>query len=183
MSPIFFITGAPGSGKSTIARRVAQHFDKSIHIQVDQLREMMVNGIILPEPGAEFSPEVHQQFRWARDTAIYMARLYARQGFVVVVDDVCVPAKFTADYAALFTSEVHRVLLLPTAPALVKRLENRAGPFDQFFITQVSWMYEYLEPMPKAGWTVLDSSHWSIEQTVEAVLNPPAKTAQNLTGI
>ncbi len=52
MGKIIFITGVPASGKSTIAGLIAKTFPKSVHLQVDKLREMMVNGIELPLPGA-----------------------------------------------------------------------------------------------------------------------------------
>ena len=83
---IVLITGAPGSGKSTIARLLTQHFSKSLHLQVDQLREMMVNGIELP--GGSWTDEATKQFHWARNTAIFMAQSYANQGVDVVIDDV-----------------------------------------------------------------------------------------------
>jgi 2-phosphoglycerate kinase len=51
MSRILLMTGPPGSGKTLIASEIAKHFPKSIHIKVDDLREMMVSGIKLPEDG------------------------------------------------------------------------------------------------------------------------------------
>lgn len=51
MHKIILLTGGPGSGKSTIAHLLAQHFSKSLHLQVDHLRGMMVNGISLPGKG------------------------------------------------------------------------------------------------------------------------------------
>ncbi len=100
-----------------------------------------------------------------------MAQRYAKQDFTVIIDDVSVPAEFSEYYQKLFEAHVvQRVLLLPTAEALIKRLETRAGPFDGFLITQVSWWYSYLEPMPKAGWQVVDSSDLKIEETVQQVL-------------
>lgn len=169
MHKIILVMGPPASGKSTIARRLAQHFPKSLHLPVDHLREMMVNGVQLP--GAGWNDEITQQFQWARTTAIYMAQLYASHGFTVVIDDVAVPALFPDHYAALDGSlDTHRVLLLPTAAALTRRLQSRGNPFDQYLISEVPWFYSFLEPMPKAGWLVLDSSDWTVEQTVEAVL-------------
>lgn len=170
MNHIIFITGPAGSGKTTVARQVAQHFPKSLHIQVDHLREMMVNGVELPDGGG-WSEETSRQFQMARSTAIYMAQLYAGQGVDVVIDDVCVPPEFQKQYTELFNNPaVHRVLLLPAAEAVVERMNKRGGPFDKFLVGMVPWFYSYLELMPKEGWLVLDTSEWTIEQTVREVL-------------
>jgi gluconate kinase len=171
MQNIVFITGAAGSGKSTIGRRVAEHFPRSLYLPVDHLREMMVNGIALPD-GRGWTDEAIQQFQWARSTAIYMAQLYASQGVAVVIDDVCVPAMFVDHYAPLFENPaVHRVLLLPTAAALGERLKQRGGPYDHILVDFIPEVYRDLERMPKAGWSVLDSGGWTIEQTVQEVLS------------
>jgi len=61
VSKIVWMTGPPGSGKTTIARGLAEHFPKSLHIQVDHLREMMVNGVASPDAG--FTEEANQQFQ------------------------------------------------------------------------------------------------------------------------
>jgi predicted kinase len=171
MNSIVLITGFAGSGKSTVGRLVAEHFPKSMYIKVDDLREMMVKG--MEPPGDEITEEAYKQFQWARNTVIYMAQLYASQGVDVVIDDVSFPPNFVEQYAALFENpEVHRVLLFPTAPVLIERIKKRAGPWDHVLINLVRLNYsDILEPMPKDGWIVLDSSDWTIEQTVHEVLS------------
>jgi adenylate kinase family enzyme len=169
MNKIVFITGAPASGKSTVAKLMAEHFEKSLHIQVDHLRDMMVKGAEMP--GKEWNDEATRQFQRARSTAIYMAKLYASEGIDVFIDDVTVPAEFAAHYKVLFDDPtVYKILLLPTSSALIERIKKRKGPFDEILIDAVPWLYSFLEPMPKDGWIVLDSSDWTIEQTVQEVL-------------
>lgn len=169
MNNIIFITGMAGSGKSTVGRLVAKHFAKSLFIEVDELRHKVVSGYAIPE--GDFTQEVIQQFQMARSTATYMAQLYAGQGMHVVIDDVCVPSNFVDQYAALFEiPEVHRVLLFPKAQVVIERLKHRGGLWDDVLIESVLPIYRYLETMPKDGWIVLDSSEWTIEQTVDEVL-------------
>ena len=169
MNKIIFITGMAGAGKSTVGRLVAGHFQKSLFIQVDELREKIVKGYARPEDGV-FTEEVIQQFQMARSTAIYMAQLYASQGVDVVIDDVCVPSNFVEQYAVLFKiPEVQRILLYPKAEVVIERIKQRGGPFEH--IPYVPVIYTFLDSMPKDGWIVLDSSEWTIEQTVNEVLS------------
>lgn len=169
MNNIIFITGMAGAGKSTVGHLVAKHFPKSLFIQVDELREKMVKGYARPEDGV-FTEEVIQQFQMARSTAIYMARLYANQGVDVVIDDICVPSNFVEQYVALFEMEgVYRVLLYPRADIVINRIKKRGGRLEH--INHVPTIYSFLDSMPKDSWIVLDSSDWTIEQTVNAVLS------------
>lgn len=61
-----FTTGAPGAGKTTIGRRVAEQFPKSIHIKVDDLQASVVSGAIF---SSDWTEEATKQFRLARTTA------------------------------------------------------------------------------------------------------------------
>lgn len=178
MNNIIFITGMAGAGKSTVGHLVAKHFSKSLFIQVDELREKMVTGYARPENGV-FTEDVIQQFQMARSTAIYMARLYANQDVYVVIDDVCVPSNFVEQYAALFEMKgVYRFLLYPKADVVIERIKKRGGPLEH--INYVPAIYNFLGAMSKDKWIVLDSSNWTIEQTVNAVLSNISPVLDNI---
>ncbi len=171
MNNIIFITGMAGSGKTTISLGVAEHFPKALHIGVDTLRQMMVTGRVLPNLEAT-TEEMARQFQMARTTAINMANLYASQGVDVVIDDVCFPPYWAEQYAALFEDpKVHRILLLPSRAALTQRIMNRGGPYAAVYVASLASVYDYLEPMPKDSWIVLDNSAWTVEQTVQEALS------------
>jgi hypothetical protein len=100
-----------------------------------------------------------------------MANLYANNGVDAFIDDVCVPQFFADQYAELFKNPaVCRVLLLPSLESISERLLERAGPYDSYMISVMPLLYEYLVPMSKDGWIVLDSSNWSVKQTFQEVL-------------
>jgi len=169
MAAITLLTGGPGSGKSTIAKLVAKRFSRCAVINVDELREFMVSGRAPPEQG--WGDAVVQEFLRARATAIFMARLYASQGIEVIVDDVCVPPEFVDHYAPLFADPgARRILLNPSAAAMIRRMQRRRNPWDEMLIPRVPQLAGQLARMPREGWTVIDSSDWTIERTAEAVL-------------
>jgi len=167
---IILVSGPPGAGKSTIAGRLAEGFEQSAHLKVDDLREIMVNGF--EPPGAEWTRGNEQQFVRARAAATLIARLHAVDGIAVVIDDVCVPAHFEDHYADLFAEPlVHRVMLKPTWVALEARMRARAGPWDALLLASgaAAWCYEGLERLSLENWVVLDSSDQSAEETAEEV--------------
>ena len=167
---IVLVTGSPGSGKSTVARGIAGQFPQSAHLKVDDLREMMVNGFLAP---GEWTDEAAAQFRRARLTAVDVARRYADDGIVFVIDDVCLPG-LVEDYAELLADAgVHRVALRPSWDTVEARLRQRGGPWDDFFLTSgaAAWSHGLLEDMSLDGWIVHDSSDESVEATVAALVD------------
>jgi predicted kinase len=172
VAPIVFITGPPGSGKSTVGRALAELLKpQSAHLKVDDLREIMVNGFA---PPGDWTAEAEAQFQRARQLATAVAMRHAAEGVAFVIDDVCIPGHFPDHYGDLFAEpRVTRVLLNPSRSALEARIRARGAPWDQFFLESdaLDWTYSQLAVVPLDGWLVIDSSQQSITETTIAVLN------------
>lgn len=78
------ITGAPASGKSTLARRLAEHLERSAWLGGDQIHSLVVGGRVwaLGEP----KDEADRQTRLGNQNLVALAKNCAEAGFTPVVD-------------------------------------------------------------------------------------------------
>ena len=126
--------------------------------------------------GCETS-ETTRQFRLARQAAAQVAALYAAAGFAVAIDDVIFPGEAQAVFAAplaLAGFEVRKVLLQPAlAVALARNAERTNKNFDTSLLAEVTRSVHRAlsgQDFAGSGWIVIDSSHLSVEDTVDEIL-------------
>jgi len=174
MNSIFLIVGPPAVGKSTTSRALAARFSKSIHIPVDDLRMMVVSGLLLPGP--EWSDELAQQIALARQSAAEAALIYHRAGFDVVIDDFW-DAEHLTDYQALLDhSNFHKVVLYPRQEAAHRRNRQRTDndPELAYIDEGIQIVYRQLNSvagrLPEEGWVVVDTTALNVDETVTAIL-------------
>ncbi len=174
--PIFILTGTPASGKTSAAKALLNRFSFGVHIPVDDLRGMVVAG--LSNPIGSWDAETDRQFRLARDSAARIAQTYAQGGFAVVIDDVIFPDAIAHHYdVALAEFAVHKVLLRPAVAVAVARNEARQIPVDNKQLEKIiAPIYDHfatfkLDKLAAAGWCILDTSDYSIEETVAEILD------------
>lgn len=165
---IFVISGSPGAGEGAVSRALAERFPGGVHVPVDDLRELVVSGMAHPVP--DWTPETTCQFRLARENAACIARNYAKDGFVVALDDVIVPPD--GPFSSL---EPHRILLRPSLETLLSRNASRTNKtFDpEFLESTIRSLHAALEAVPDAAlkdWFVLDSSVLTLPETVDRIL-------------
>ncbi|ABX04779.1 MAG TPA: hypothetical protein DEF47_21435 [Herpetosiphon sp.] len=170
---IVVITGAPGSGKTTVAKHLAQRFDLSLHIPTDELRSWVVSGRVEPIP--VLTPPAIEQLRLAREVVSTTAGLYQKHGYSVIVDDVLTSADLQAMFAQADQSQLHKILLCPVFERVIERNYERYRQFDQQkWQPVIANIYQDLcrHNTPDQGWIVLDTSNLNVTQTVDAILHP-----------
>lgn len=174
MQPVFILIGPPAVGKSTTSKALASRFNRSIHIPVDDIRDMVISGLVLPS--LEWGPELIQQISLARESVIHMALNYRRAGFAVVIDDFLDPHQLSEYQAFLNEPRIYKFVLYPNQDTAHARNFQRAGddPARDYLDEGIRLVYQQLkfmvEPLRKDGWIVLDTTELSIEETVGEIL-------------
>lgn len=134
------LTGAPGAGKSTVTRLVAQALTRSALLDAHSIGRMAVGGYVWPlgEPADEAAAQV----RLVNANVCALAANFADAGFTPVIDWVVPDSQQLETYREVLTS--HRLLLVVLDPgSAVCRHRNENRPtHEQFFFDG----YEELRP-------------------------------------
>lgn len=170
---IWIVSGTSGSGKTTVSDALCRRYVRSIHVPVDDLRHWVVGGFESPIDPVRDRDELARQFGLARSAATDIARRYAGSGFVVVIDDALGGLVRDA-YDGLISGGARRVLLRPSLEVALERNHTRTNKtFDTAILDRVTRdLHEWMgrEHTEASGWTVIDSSRLSVEETVDEIL-------------
>jgi predicted kinase len=167
-APMILVAGLPGAGKTTVARRLAEGFSRSVHLEVDGLRKMMVRGHISPADTGGWSEAYAAQFLMESEAACALATCYVGHGVAVVLDDIALPPLLSRSYADV--AALHKVLLMPSLDALLARLQRRQDIYDATFSAAAPALHAMLVRARKESWTVFDNSDWDAERTAAEVM-------------
>ena len=178
-APIFFLTGAPGVGKSTTGRALAQKFRQTILFDVDYFRSLVVKG--LKQPTSGWDEETENQFRLAHHAVGAIADTYSQAGFAVIVEH-CSSYDMVQEFLD-YAGPTKVVCLKSTLETnLARNLMRTNKSFDPKDIEH--FVHSLGESLPhefEGKFTVLDTTDLTVDQTIEQILSLQNAQVQTAT--
>ncbi|AOS62940.1 AAA family ATPase [Actinoalloteichus hymeniacidonis] len=170
---IFLVTGIPGSGKSTVARALAERFALGAYIEVDKLQECIVSGGRWPGPEPEEEPD-RQLFLRARNAAL-LSDSFASAGVVPVIDDVVVLKPHLDFYRKSVRTRNPTLVVLAPDPE-VANARNRSR--EKVLVDDWSFLDAAMRSQIAGEGLWIDNASQTVEQTVAEILDRCGIAAQ-----
>ena len=173
---VIVLTGPPGSGKSTVARLLADSLPSSVHLHSDDFWHYIRQGRIAP-----YLPQAHRQNQTVIGALAQAAFAYAAGGYQVICDGIVGPwfIEVFRTTAAARAVSLHYVILRPDEATTLRRAVSRS---DQALTDPqpIRSLYRQFTDIGTFEGHVLDTTQLTPQATADAVLHGLAEGTYRL---
>ena len=165
MSQIVIVSGPPGAGKSTVCEALCERYDRTVHLETDDVYAWIRMGFVPPWKHGSGEQNVVVSRAAARAAAAFAEARYG-----VFVDGIVGPHLLPLYIEELKPARVpvHFVLLLPAIDDVLRRFDGREKRVP---MTRADMEHNYAMFREPYGGKVIDSGAMSAQQTADAVMD------------
>ncbi|MCH8221785.1 MAG: ATP-binding protein [Chloroflexi bacterium] len=163
VGPLVVLLGGPaGAGKSTLSRAWCGNRPRAAHIDLDEVRQMIIGGFADPQ---QSSSEQTEQFELAARQCVSLARNFLRDGFDVIVESTFLPDEYRVTWEPLLMGlNPILVVLVPDLSAVLGRSsERKKNVLETYTRTQREACLDW------PGQNRLDTTGQSVEESRQAL--------------
>lgn len=171
MNPqIIVVSGIQASGKSTVARLLAERFERGVHIEADALQRMIVAGGVWAGDAAPGTPQAEtvRQLLLRLHNACLLAKSFREAGFTAVVDDIIIGERLDHLRQELDDLPFQLVILAPAVETVIARDTARDKTTGEDW---ARYLDAELRKMPRDAGIWVDSTSQTAEQTVDEIMS------------